>query len=135
VTQLLQNTMMPYFVLFIKHEKRLQGALTTVEYLRDNLVPRLMAKDPHELRLAHETQNMILNAEMMLRSSLFRKESRGLHYREDYPRRDDPAWLVWTKIKEIDGNMTVYGEPIPEKYWPDTSLSYEKKYPIRFPGE
>ena len=42
-----------------------------------------------ELRLAHETENMLLNAEMKLRASLSRTESRGTHYREDYPARDD----------------------------------------------
>ena len=84
--------MIPYFILFIKHEKRLLAALTIVEFLRDHLVPKLVARDSHELRLAHETRNMILNAEMILKTSLSRTESRGQHYREDYPRRRDPQW-------------------------------------------
>jgi succinate dehydrogenase/fumarate reductase flavoprotein subunit len=135
VTQLLQNTMMPYFILHIKHGERLQAALTTVEFLRDHLVPKMMAKDAHELRLAHETSNMVLNAEMMLRASLFRTESRGQHYREDYPRRDDPAWLAWVKIKEGQGGMSVSKEPVPQEWWPDLSKPYEERYPMRFPGE
>jgi succinate dehydrogenase/fumarate reductase flavoprotein subunit len=135
VTQLLQNTMMPYFILFIKHEERLQAALTIVEFLRDHLVPKLTAKDLHELRLAHETKNMVLNAEMILRSSLFRTESRGVHYREDYPRRDDPAWLAWVKIKQEQGRMKLLKEPVPKKWWPDLSKPYKERYPLRFPGE
>jgi succinate dehydrogenase/fumarate reductase flavoprotein subunit len=135
VTQLLQNTMMPYFISFIKHGQRLQAALTIVEFLRDSLVPKLNAKDSHELRLAHETKNMVLNAEMVLRASLFRTESRGVHYREDYPRRDDPAWLAWTKIKEEQGGMKVLKEPVPKEWWPDLSKPYEERYPMRFPGE
>ncbi|MBW1913242.1 MAG: FAD-binding protein [Deltaproteobacteria bacterium] len=35
VTQLLQNLMIPYYVMYIKHEKRLQATLTLVEFLRD----------------------------------------------------------------------------------------------------
>ena len=135
VTQILQNTMMPYFILFIKHEKRLQAALTIVEFLRDHLVPKLIAKDSHELRLAHETKNMVLNAEMILRTSLFRTESRGQHYREDYPRRDDPAWLVWVKLQAEQGWMKLSKEPIPKQWWPDLSKPYEERYPKRFPGE
>jgi succinate dehydrogenase/fumarate reductase flavoprotein subunit len=135
VTQLLQNTMIPYFVTYIKHGDRLQAALTIVEFLRDHLVPKLIASDPHELRLAHETENMVLTAEMILRASLFRTESRGTHYREDYPRRDDPAWLAWTKLKEEKGNMKVSKEPVPKEWWPDLSKSYEERYPVRFPGE
>ena len=135
VTQLLQNTMMPYFILYIRHGERLQAALTMVEFLRDHLVPKLTAKDPHELRLAHETKNMVLSAEMMLRSSLFRTESRGLHYREDYPRRDDPTWLAWTKVKDEQGRMKVSREPVPTEWWPDLSQPYEERYDLRFPGE
>jgi succinate dehydrogenase/fumarate reductase flavoprotein subunit len=121
VTQLLQNTMMPYFILYIKHGERLQAALTVVEFLREHLVPQMVAKDPHELRLAHETKNMVLTAEIILRSSLFRAESRAGHYREDYPERDDPAWLAWVKIKEEQGRMKLWKEPIPKEWWPDLS--------------
>ena len=135
VTQVLQNTMMPYWILYVKHEERLQSALTQIEFMRDRIVPHLTAKDAHELRLVHETKNMILSAEMKLRASLFRKESRGTHYREDYPRRNDPNWLVWVKIGMDDGHMKLSKEPIPEKWWPDLSLSYEKRYPVRLPRE
>jgi succinate dehydrogenase/fumarate reductase flavoprotein subunit len=113
----------------------LQAALTIVEFLRDHLVPKLIAKDNHELRLAHETKNMVLHAEMILRASLFRTESRGQHYREDYPRRDDPAWLVWVKLQEEEGRMKVSKEPIPRQWWPDLTKPYEERYPRRFPGE
>ena len=74
VTQVLQNTMIPYFIMYIKHGDRLQAALTHVEFMRDHLVPMLTARDPHELRLAHETRNMVLNAEMRLMASLCRTE-------------------------------------------------------------
>jgi succinate dehydrogenase/fumarate reductase flavoprotein subunit len=136
VTQLLQNYMMPYFILHIKHGERLKATLTIVEFLRDHLVPKMIAGDRHELRLAHETGNMVLNAEMILRASLFRTESRGQHYREDYPRRDDPAWLAWVKLKAgQDGLMTASREPVPREWWPDLSKPYEERYPMRFPGE
>jgi succinate dehydrogenase/fumarate reductase flavoprotein subunit len=133
ITQLLQNTMMPYFILYLKDEVRLQAALTIVEFLRDHLVPRQFARDAHELRLAVETENMVLNAEMILRASLFRRESRGLHYREDYPHRDDPAWLAWTKIKEENGKMSVSKQPIPREWWPDLSRPEKERYLSDFP--
>ncbi len=135
VTQVLQNTMIPYFILYIKREDRLKAALTIVEFLRDHLVPKLLARDPHELRLAHETKNMVLNAEMRLRASLFRTESRGCHYREDYPRRDDPNWLAWVLLKEEDGQMKVFKKPVPQQWWPDLAQPYEERYPWRLPGE
>jgi succinate dehydrogenase/fumarate reductase flavoprotein subunit len=135
VTQLLQNTMMPYFISYIKKADRLQATLTLVEFIQEHLVPRLFAGDPHELRLAHETKNMVLSAEMRLRSALFRTESRGNHYREDYPRRDDPDWLAWVKIKEEQGKIKLIKVPVPKEWWPDLSASYQQRYPFRFPGE
>ncbi|MBN1625141.1 MAG: FAD-binding protein [Deltaproteobacteria bacterium] len=135
VTQLLQNTMMPYFISYIKKEDRLQATLTIVEFINQHLVPKLFARDAHELRLAHETRNMVLSAEMRLRSALFRTESRGNHYREDYPRRDDSNWLAWTKIKEEKGKMKLIKVPIPKEWWPDQSIPYQQRYPFRFPGE
>lgn len=135
VTQLLQNTMMPYFVSYIKKEDRLQAALSTIMFMGEHLVPRMFAANTHELRLAHEAKNMVLSAEMRLRSALFRTESRGTHYREDYPNRDDTNWLAWTKIVQECGVMKLTKVPIPKEWHPDASEPYEAKYPIRFPGE
>lgn len=135
-TQVFHGFTIPYFILGIKHAERLKAALTLVEFLRDHVAPKLTASDSHELRLVNETRNMILNAEMRMRASLFRTESRGCHYREDYPRRDDPTWLAWVKIgQDKEGNMRTTKEPIPKEWWPDLSLPYEKRYPSRFPGE
>jgi succinate dehydrogenase/fumarate reductase flavoprotein subunit len=73
----------------------------------------LMADDEHELRQAHETANMVLNAEMKLRASLMRTETRGSHYREDHPDRNDDEWLAWIKIRQAaDGSMQLVKHPI-----------------------
>jgi succinate dehydrogenase/fumarate reductase flavoprotein subunit len=134
VTQHLKNTMMPYFISRIKRGERLQAALTLVEFMKDQLSPKLFARDPHELRLAHETKNMIINAEMKLRASLYRTESRGTHYREDFPHRIDPDWLAWVMLKDENGLMKATKKPIPKEWLPDLSVPYEKRYPARFPG-
>jgi succinate dehydrogenase/fumarate reductase flavoprotein subunit len=135
VTQVLQSITIPYFILSIKHEKRLAAALTLVEFINRHLVPRLTALDPHEWRMAHETKSMALIAEMRLRASLFRTESRGNHFREDYPRRDDPAWLAWVKIKDDKGEMRLVKEPIPRQWWPDLSKPYTERYSRILPLE
>ena len=135
VTQVLQSTMIPYYVLYVKKEDRLKAALTTVEFLRDHFGPKLLAKDPHELRLAIETKNMILSAEMKLKASLFRTESRGNHYREDYPARDDDNWLAWVKLRDENNKMSLSKVPIPEEWRPDQTIPYEERYFRRYPGE
>ena len=103
--------MTPYWVLYVKRADRMQAVLQQIEFLRDNIIPKLTARDPHELRLAHEAKSMVLHCEMKLKASLFRTESRWTHYREDYPMRDDPSWLAWVKIKDDNGIMTLSKEP------------------------
>jgi len=100
VTQVLQSVMIPNFVLYIKKERMMQGALAYIEELRDHHVPMLLAKDLHSLRLAHETENMIITAEMKLRASMMRKESRCSHYRLDYPEIDYKNWQAWININQ-----------------------------------
>lgn len=135
VNQVILNTMIPYWVLLLKSEKRMQTALETIQFIRDNLVPKLWARDMHELRKCHEVKNIILHCEMKLRASMMRKESRWTHYREDYPLRDDKNWLCWIKIQEIDEEMTFTKVPVPEELRPDPSLPYIYRYPYEFPNE
>jgi succinate dehydrogenase/fumarate reductase flavoprotein subunit len=135
VYQQLQNLITPYYIMIVRHGDRLNAALTIVEFLKNHISPKLAAKDAHELRLVHETKNRIHCLEMMLRSSLFRTESRALHYREDYPKRDDPSWLALVKIRKKGDAMELLKEPLPKKWWPDLSKPYRARYPMRFAGE
>ena len=106
VTQVLQSVMIPNFVLYIKKQRMMQGALAYIEELREHHVPMLLAKDLHSLRLAHETENMIITAEMKLKASMMRKESRCSHYRLDYPEIDDKNWQAWINIdQDENGEM------------------------------
>jgi len=49
-------------------------------------------------------------------SSRFRNESRGPHYREDYPFVDNENWIVNVVAKKVQGEMKIYSEPIDLKY-------------------
>lgn len=45
---------------------------------------------------AFEFNNILLIAEIIAKGAILRKESRGAHYRNDYPERDDENWLKHT---------------------------------------
>ncbi len=135
VTRVMQGIMFPYYVMYVKEKSRLEAALSQITYLEEKYAPLLKAEDPHDLRSAHETRNMLLNAEMKLRAGLAREESRGTHYREDFPFRDDDKWLCWIKLVEQDGRMHVVKHPIPAEWHPHPALGYRDKYPVELPGE
>jgi succinate dehydrogenase/fumarate reductase flavoprotein subunit len=122
VTMVLQGIMVPYYVLYVKKNDRLEAALTNIAFIRDHFQTKLVARNTHELRLVHETRNMLLNAEMKLRASLFRTESRGAHYREDFPEKDDRNWLAWVVISQKGENMHLDKRPVPDEWIPKDIL-------------
>ena len=115
----LQEAIHAYPVYILRNDSAMKKALVEVERIRDAVVPYLRAYDPHYLRLVHEIRNMVLCAEMYLRSAPERKESRFGGLREDYPYMDNMNWLKWIFVKKDPetGRMKSWIEDIPiEKY-------------------
>jgi hypothetical protein len=85
-----------------------------MEKLTVEKLPRMVAPDPHYLLKLREVQGIAFLAEMYLRFSLMRTESRAGHYREDYPDRNDEKWLAWI-VASLDNNgqMKLRNEPVP----------------------
>lgn len=82
-------------VWIIKIEEKLNIALDGVLNLKEKARSKmtLPKKTYRHLKEALETFNMIEISEIIIRASLIRTESRGAHYREDYPEQDDKIWL------------------------------------------
>lgn len=57
-----------------------------------------------------ELQNLLCTAQMMTRAALARKESRGVHFRDDFPEPDDENWRCHLTIR-INHNG---GQPMPQ---------------------
>jgi succinate dehydrogenase/fumarate reductase flavoprotein subunit len=95
-----------------RSQDHLEEGLSKIKKVQDRL-PELVAKDAHYLGKCHEVRSYAVCAEMTLRAALMRTESRGWHFREDYPQRDDKDWLKWVIVKQKDGKMAVSTEPVP----------------------
>ncbi|MEN4006874.1 MAG: fumarate reductase (CoM/CoB) subunit TfrA [Methanobacteriaceae archaeon] len=76
----------------IRNEKNLKAALKQInelkEMLKDMRVPDVTGYN-NDLLDALEVTKMLDVAELVTKSALLRRESRGAHYREDYPETDD----------------------------------------------
>jgi succinate dehydrogenase/fumarate reductase flavoprotein subunit len=74
-----------------------------LERLEDAKAAPLKAENPHELGRCLDVKSIIDNAELVLRSSLERKESRPVPFgfrRADYPEQDDKNWKVFLGIQK-----------------------------------
>jgi succinate dehydrogenase / fumarate reductase flavoprotein subunit/fumarate reductase flavoprotein subunit len=60
---------------------------------------------------ALDVMNICLNAELVARGALIRTESRGSHFRSDYP-KPDPEWLKRIWLQRKDGHTEVRFLPI-----------------------
>ena len=64
---------------------------------------------------ALDLRNMLITSEAITMAALERKESRGAHFRDDYPDKDPQSGKFNLVIKKNnDGKMTIRKEPIPE---------------------
>jgi succinate dehydrogenase / fumarate reductase flavoprotein subunit len=95
-----------------RSKERLEEALAKLDELKDKL-HALQAKDLHYLSKCHEIESMALCAELTFRAALMRTESRGFHFREDFPEHDDKNWLKWIILKQDGGEMKLASQPIP----------------------
>lgn len=96
-------------------EGELKKALAEIEYLRTNYLPQVRATRGLRYNLgwveAIQIPYMLDLAEMITRSAIFRTESRGAHYREDFP-ESDSSWLKHTRIMKKDGTINLGTAPI-----------------------
>ena len=116
VIQNVQRVIVPWPVGYIKNEKRLRKALAEIERIRHEEIPSMKCVDFHGLVKAKQANSLGIIAELTLKSALFRKESRGYHYREDYPYTDNENWLKWIMVKKENGEARVWGEDVPTPY-------------------
>ena len=71
------------FLLVNRNEKGLTKLIDKIAILRNKFFSLKYSNE--DLRVAMEFRNLLDTAEIMATSALYRKESRGSHYREDYP--------------------------------------------------
>jgi succinate dehydrogenase/fumarate reductase flavoprotein subunit len=132
--QRIQKILFNTSVLILKNEKVLKAAIDQIFSIREEMIPQMRARDVHELVELKQVDNMVLIAELMLKASLMRTESRGSHYREDYPRLDNENWMKWIVVSQENGDINLRTEPLPlDKYRFKPTRYYSDNF--RIPGE
>lgn len=95
----------------VRHRDSLEEALQRIEAFRSPDSKSQFTKWAQLIRYL-EFQNMLLISEMVCRSALFRTESRGSHYRSDYPEEDNNNWLKNIVLRKADSGMRLESVPV-----------------------
>jgi succinate dehydrogenase/fumarate reductase flavoprotein subunit len=95
----------------IRRAEELEEAVKKIEEF-SSLVRDVAVTDFRQVMRSLELRNMLLVAEMVCRSALLRTESRGAHYRSDWPEQDDAHWLKNIVIQKRDSKMNLQTAPV-----------------------
>ena len=82
--------------MIVRRQESLEELMGQIEAFRQEVPLRSTATD-----------NFLLTSEMILRSALLRKESRGTHYREDFPESHIDYEKPSLVRRDKQGRMTV----------------------------
>jgi succinate dehydrogenase / fumarate reductase flavoprotein subunit len=115
-------------VTVIRYNANLQKTLVKLDELSDRF-RRINLQDRTQwanqtLNFVRELGNMLVLAKVITLGALARNETRGAHYKPEFPNRDDANWLKTTKASFVRGEIKLDFEPV------DTSLLplRERKY-------
>ncbi len=112
----------------VRDEKRLQKGLKRILeikekfYSKDNILKEFKI-DSENVVLTFEVKASLVVCEATIKSALMRQESRGSHYRSDYPNLNDEKWKVniYCRKRELeiqgagkDQEIILFKEPVKE---------------------
>jgi succinate dehydrogenase/fumarate reductase flavoprotein subunit len=103
----------------IREQTRLEKGLKRILelrrkfYSRDNVLKE-SSIDHEDVVLTMEVRSSLIVCEAIIRSALMRQESRGAHYRSDFPNLDDKKWKVNIYCRKEDRHMVLFKEKVKE---------------------
>lgn len=108
-----------YDVCLLQSEESLSAAKEELDRICREDIPRMKAPDLHYLLKYNEVVGIAFLTRLFLEASLARRESRGSHYRVDFPKRDE-AYLGWfVHTRDGAGQLKTEFVPVPVEKYPN----------------
>jgi succinate dehydrogenase / fumarate reductase, flavoprotein subunit len=107
----------------IREETKLQNGLKRILelknefYSKDNILKEFKIDDDgngENVVLTWEVKSSLVVCEAIIRSALMRQESRGAHYRSDFPNLDDEKWKVNIYCRKEGNEMVLFKQNVKE---------------------
>ena len=99
-------------------------------YSKDSIMKEFeMDDDAENVVLTWEVKSSLVVCEAIIRSALMRQESRGAHYRSDFPKLDDEKWNCNIYCRKEEGEMVLFRQNVKEIKGPLAGLLKEHVKP------
>lgn len=94
----------------IRDAKNLRKALRKILSFKKKVVKRRIKKLKIDKKLIKslDVRAMIFLSEAVIKSALMRRESRGAHYRLDFPKQDDAKWKINIHCKKFGNRIKIF---------------------------
>ena len=95
----------------VRRQSEMEEAWGELVEIEESLIPRMRVHSPGKIMNRDwvdglEAENMLKVAKIILKACISRTESRGAHFREDFPEKNDREWLKNVVIqKNSDGEI------------------------------
>ena len=107
----------------VRSASNLQKGLEKILTLNERFYSQIRIFQKNELNNENLIKNFIMTLEVrsslvvcesIIRSAFMRKESRGAHFRSDFPNIDNDVWHVNIYCTKVGGKMTLYKQNVKE---------------------
>jgi succinate dehydrogenase / fumarate reductase flavoprotein subunit len=111
--------LMKYNAGIIREETKLQNGLKRILelkkefYSKDNILEEFKIDDEN-VALTMQVKSSLVVCEAIIRGALMRQESRGAHYRSDFPNIDDEKWKVNIYCRKEGRDMVLFKDRVKE---------------------
>jgi succinate dehydrogenase/fumarate reductase flavoprotein subunit len=97
----------------LRNRQGLTRASEAIDLIKTEAGDLPLTDDPRQLQRILELRFAAQTAELILQGALRREESRGAHFREDYPAQDDKNWRGHLQVRlSVDGKLIYKFEPV-----------------------
>jgi succinate dehydrogenase/fumarate reductase flavoprotein subunit len=84
-------------------------------YSKDNILKEFKIEDNDEnVVLTWEVKSSLVVCEAIIRGAMMRQESRGAHYRSDFPKLDDEKWKINIYCRKEGTEMVLFKDSVKE---------------------
>ena len=115
----------------IREERRLQNGLKRILelknefYSKDSVLKEFKIDEVENVVLTWQVKSSLVACEATIRSALMRQESRGSHYRSDFPKLDDEKWNVNIYCRKEGEEMALFKQQVKQIKGPLADLLKE----------